>query len=176
MPSSISFPVLTLDELQPALKKHAGGADLQFSHATALGKATATSGATPVPANPGCYVWTCGDDAAVAYIGSAASLAKRLGGYRDWLHDYDPDAAWDVTVVHMLHRLQATVQWVVVGSWQNAVLLERRLIEWHRACTGVAPPVVGWEAKPTSPRGEAEDWARGLYRDRRRQGIAEGVD
>lgn len=66
--------------------------------------------------------------------------------------------------MHMLTVHQASVQWITTSSHEAALDLERRLIEWHRACVGIAPPVVGWEAKRESPRQAAENWARDLWR------------
>lgn len=61
----------------------------------------------------------------------------------------------------MLKIHDADVQWVVTEDYAEAELLERRLIEWHRACTGIAPLAVGWNAKKGSPREAGEQWARG---------------
>jgi len=147
MPIAVSVDVLTVDELGPAVSAHFGSQRLF------------TSG--PPPDSSGAYVWS--SDPAVLYIGSAASLARRLGDYRKWIAGYDPESDWEVSVVHMLKVHQADVQWVTTSSHDQAKELERRLIEWHRACVGIAPLVVGWEAKADSPREAAERWARKLW-------------
>lgn len=71
----------------------------------------------------------------------------------------------------MLKVHAATVSWIVTADKAGALLLERRLIEWHRTCVGMAPLVVGWEAKAErrddgKPHGRfaaAERWARALW-------------
>jgi hypothetical protein len=55
------------------------------------------------------------------------------------------------------------VRWIPTADADDAKTLERRLIEWHRTCVGIAPVIVGWEAKAGSPRGLAETWARVLW-------------
>jgi hypothetical protein len=147
MPSQVAIDVCTVMELAPALSEH-------FGTSRAL-----TKGAPPI--GPGVYVWSRED--AVLYVGSAASLLRRLADYQRWIDGYDPDSSWQVSVVHMLRTQDATVQWVITGSHGDALTLERRLIEWHRACVGVAPIVTGWEAKTGSPRAYAERWARVLW-------------
>jgi hypothetical protein len=71
-----------------------------------------------------------------------------VGDEKWWIAGHEPDSQWEVTVIHMLKIYNAMVQWVATPDHADALLLERRLIEWHRACTGMAPPAVGWEAKP----------------------------
>jgi len=149
MTTTITFPAMTRGELAPAVQAHFGRPE-DFRQGQ-------------LPVEPGSYVWTCGEDDAVVYIGSAASLKKRLGDYGRWMAGYDPDSEWTVTVVHMLKTLDARVQWLPTGTHAEALELERRLIEWHRACIGAAPPIVGWDAKPGSRRAEAEKWSRELY-------------
>jgi hypothetical protein len=147
MPVAVSLDVLTIAEFAPALVAHFGS-----EQAFSVG---------PPPAAPGVYAWSSGQP--VLYVGSAVSLAKRLGNYQRWIAGYDPDSSWEVTVVHMLKVHQASVQWITTSSHEEALELERRLIEWHRACVGMAPPVVGWEAKRESKRAVAENWARDLW-------------
>ena len=147
MPTPISVQVLTIDELQPAVVEHFGSARA-FQ-------------ADLLPRLPGAYVWSA--DGRVLYIGSAASLAKRVGDEKYWIAGHEPDEAWEVSVVHTLRIHDATVQWVVTEDYADAQLLERRLIEWHRACTGIAPLAVGWNAKKGSPREAGQQWARALW-------------
>lgn len=147
MPAAISIDVLTVEELTSALTDHFGS-ERNF-----------TAG-TP-PRSPGVYVWSTKQ--AVLYVGSAASLARRLGNYESWIAGYDPESAWEVTVIHMLKVHHASVQWITTSSHDEALELERQLIEWHRACVGMAPLVTGWEAKRGSKREAAERWARNLW-------------
>jgi hypothetical protein len=69
MPESIAIDVLSVSELASALTEH-------FAAPNALH-------AGDPPASPGVYVWS--QDTPVLYIGSAASLAKRLSDYRRWI-------------------------------------------------------------------------------------------
>jgi hypothetical protein len=147
MTATISVQVLTVDELLPAVTEHFGS-----EH---------TFMADSLPQLPGIYVWSTDDR--VLYIGSAASLAGRVGDEKGWIAGHKPDEQWEVTVVHMLKIYNATVRWIPTTDHADAVLLERRLIEWHRACTGLAPLVVGWEAKKGSPRKTGEQWAQELW-------------
>ena len=147
MTATINVQVLTVDELLPAVAEHFGS-DSAFT-------------SDPLPELPGVYVWSA--DSRVLYLGSAASLAKRVGDEKSWIAGHEPDEQWAVTVVHTLKIYNATVQWVATADHTDAVLLERRLIEWHRTCTGMAPLVVGWEAKKGSPRKAGEQWAQELW-------------
>lgn len=147
MPTTLEVPVLTVEELEPALTEH-------FSIKVAL-----TQGSPP--AAPGAYVWET--DRKILYIGSGCPLRKRLGDYERWLTGAKPDERWEVSVVYMLKVFNASRWWVTTDSDEDAKLLERRLIEWHRACTGVAPVVTGWEAKVDGPRWHAQEWARSLW-------------
>lgn len=100
------------------------------------------------------------------YIGKASSLAVRLGYEQAEVTAHNPATDWHYTVIHMLKLHAATVGWIVTADEADATLLERRLIEWHRACVGMAPLVVGWEAKDDGkPHGRfaAEQWARTLW-------------
>jgi hypothetical protein len=64
----------------------------------------------------------------------------------------------------MLKQHHGTVRWLSTVDHTDAKMLERRLIEWHRTCVGIAPLVTGWEAKAETPRGLAEEWSRNLWR------------
>jgi hypothetical protein len=63
----------------------------------------------------------------------------------------------------MLKIHHARPQWLTTSDHDEALLLERRLIEWHRVRVGIAPIVTGWEAKVGSKREDAERWARVLW-------------
>lgn len=86
MTAVISIVVLEVVELEPALRRH-------------FGTATTWRCGTP-PAAPGVYVWSA--RGGVLYIGSAASLVKRLADYGGWITKYNPGDRWEVSVVHML--------------------------------------------------------------------------
>jgi hypothetical protein len=143
----ISVEVLTDDELE------AGATDF-------LGVDVALDRAWPPPKGPGTYRWA---SRGTLYVGSAKSLLKRLGDELRWIEGYDPDCDWSVTVVHGLRVANATPAWIASRTHAEAQALERHLIEWHRAYTGAAPPLVGWEAKEGSRRWAAQEWARTLY-------------
>ncbi|RKF24654.1 GIY-YIG nuclease family protein [Micromonospora globbae] len=149
MTALVSVEVLEVIELAPALERHFGAAR-SWNHGTR-------------PAEPGVYVWSV--QGGVLYIGSAASLARRLADYDDWIVKYDPEDRWEVSVVHMLKTLGATVGWLPTIDYADALVLESRLIEWHRAKVGIAPIVVGWEAKKESRRERSQTWARNLWND-----------
>ncbi|WP_147449534.1 hypothetical protein [Actinomadura pelletieri] len=150
MPVELPYLVLLVDELRPAFDNHFGT------------KRHLLSGEPPT--DPGVYVWS--SIGRMLYIGSAKSLAVRLAKEQGLIDGHDPDNEWEVTVIHQLKRFDATVEWVPTVSHRDALTLERRLIEWHRACTGNAPPVAGWEAKRGSRRWLAERWARKLWNQR----------
>ncbi|MEV6377763.1 hypothetical protein [Micromonospora musae] len=149
MTALISITVLEVAEFAPALRHHFGTART-WRHGPPL-------------AAPGVYVWAA--KGAVLYIGSAASLADRLAGYHGWITKYNPEERWEVSVIHMLKTHGANVCWLPTIDHPDALLLESRLIEWHRAKVGIAPVVVGWEAKTKSRRAAAETWARNLWND-----------
>lgn len=149
MPVKKAFEVLTIEDLQPALQEHFQGA--------------ASFGTAEPPSRSGVYIWYDPDDDGVLYVGSAKSLAARLGNERGWICGHDPATMWEVSVVHMLKLHSAEVVWVETVDHDDALILESRLIEWHRANVGVAPLIVGWEAKADSKRGLSERWARNLW-------------
>ncbi|MER8162194.1 hypothetical protein [Streptomyces sp. NPDC094472] len=95
MTATINVQVLTVDELLPAVVEHFGSESASTSD--------------PLPELPGIYVWSA--DGRVLCIGSAASLAKRVGDEKWWIAGHQPDNQWAVTVVHMLKVYNATVQW-----------------------------------------------------------------
>jgi len=150
MAADITVQVLTLDELEPAITRHFGSGR-SFAFGT-------------LPSDPGVYVWT--SDGRVVYIGSAKSLSRRVGDEQDMVQAYDPATEWHYSVIYVLKVHGAQVGWVTTTDHADAELLERRLIEWHRACVGIAPVAVGWDAKKDSPRLKAEKWARELWDSR----------
>ncbi len=115
-----------------------------------------------VPAEPGVYVWYTDADRKVLYIGSGADLSERIGRERRLL-SFDPEHDWAESVLYLLRMRAAEVAWVTVETHDEAKLLERRLIEWHRASVGVAPLAYGWEEKSGSLRDAGQTWARHLW-------------
>ncbi|MCX4783908.1 MULTISPECIES: GIY-YIG nuclease family protein [unclassified Streptomyces] len=155
MPIDLTIAVLTVPELTPALNAH---------FAAPPQACTPEFSRCPVPPGaPGVYVWA-DPRGAVIYIGSAASLRRRLGSERAWVTQYEPAETWAVSVIHMLKSHTSEVWWVEAVDLADARALERRLIEWHRVQTGSAPPAVGWEAKKASLRERAQLWAQELWR------------
>jgi hypothetical protein len=135
MVADITVQVLTLDELEPAVTYHFGSARV-FEFGT-------------LPSRPGVYVWF--SDSRVVYIGSAKSLSQRAGWEQGEVKSYEPATEWHYSVIHALKIQNAQVGWITTSDHSDAELLERRLIEWHRTCTGIAPIAVGWDAKKDSP-------------------------
>ncbi|MFF9436395.1 GIY-YIG nuclease family protein [Streptomyces sp. NPDC014735] len=156
MAIDLTISVLTVPDLEPALRGH-------FSADATRGAPWLFSQHREVPSDPGVYVWA-DPRGAVLYIGSAASLRQRLGREQGWVSAYEPAESWAVSVVHMLKHHQAEAWWVPTADLFEARELERRLIEWHRAVTGNAPPAAGWDAKKGSLRERAQSWAQGLWR------------
>ncbi len=155
MPTEISISVLTVEDLEPAVTKHFRGVPHPFTSTEVF------------PEEPGVYVWSAARR--VLYIGKADSLASRLGYERGEVAAHNPLTHWHCSVIHLLKLHEATVEWVTTANKTDSLLLERRLIEWHRACVGIAPLAVGWEAKDHGkPHGRyaAEQWAQKLWNDK----------
>lgn len=74
-----------------------------------------------------------------------------------------PSTTGTTRVIHMLKLHEASVQWIITADSDEALELERRLIEWHRTCVAMAPLMVGWESKE-GRRHRSEEWARDLWR------------
>lgn len=153
MAGSLEVQVLEAGELEEVLAR--GVAD-------GLMEDSAWREDVPAPQVPGVYVWAA--SGLVVYVGKAESLAARLG-YEQRLRDgYEPAGdRWEVSVVHMLRVYRARPMWARANTAADALEVERRLIEWHRACVGIAPLAVGWDTKPGSPREHAETMARELW-------------
>jgi hypothetical protein len=157
MTTHVTIEVLAVEELAPALTKHFCAQPPAWQ-----------SG--PAPATPGTYVWTTrasGEAAgAVLYIRSAASLQRMLADYAGWIDGYDPEERWEVSAIHMLKQSRALVRWLPTADHAEALILESRLIEWHRTEVGIALIVTGWNAKKRSRREESQTWARDLWIER----------
>lgn len=155
VPASLTFIVLQLEQLQPAVDAHFHALEQPVP---------VFSSALERPGSAGVYVWCSGDELAVAYIGSAANLHRRLRDEHRWIAAHEPETGWAPSVVHTLKRLEAIPHWVETGSHEQARLLERRLIEWHRVTVGCAPLLVGWDPKVDSDQGRAQSWARDVWK------------
>jgi len=154
MTASITFAVLQLEQLLPAVRVH-------FAAPGTVVPEFSTSSDRPKTA--GVYVWCTGEDRAVLYIGSAAQLSRRLEDEARWVDEHQPDSGWAPSVIHFLQQRRATPFWLPTTDLADARLLERRLIEWHRTTVGCAPLLTGWAPKPGSDQHEAVDWARHIW-------------
>jgi hypothetical protein len=114
------------------------------------------------PDLPGVYIWS--SNRRVMYVGMGSSLTIRLGYEQFEVDAHDPVENWHYSVIHMLRLHGATVEWITTADTEEALELERRLIEWHRTCVGMASLVVGWESKEGSRRQRSEEWARDLWK------------
>ncbi len=76
-----------------------------------------------LPTKPGCYIMK-DDRGEIIYVGKAINLRNRV---RSYFHDsvIDPKT-------HQLVRHIATIEWIVVGSELEALILEMNLIKKHR--------------------------------------------
>jgi len=77
-----------------------------------------------LPLKPGCYIMK-NSDGTVIYVGKAINLRNRVRSY------FHKPAEWD----HKLHNLVpaiADIEWIVVGSELEALILEMNLIKKHR--------------------------------------------
>jgi hypothetical protein len=100
----------------------------------------------------------------VVYIGRhRTSLRRRVEGERRDAERHNPETHWIASVIHTIKLHNATCCWIETRDADEAALLEKRLIEWHRACTNIAPLAVGWASKSGTPQGEARAWARDLW-------------
>jgi hypothetical protein len=149
VPTSLTFDVLIVADLQPPITRH-------------FGKARTFSDGPP-PSGPGIYVWTTRKVQAIAYLASTSSLSARLGEERRWIAEDDPETSWQATVVHLLTTVDAKAHWLATATHDDALELELDLIEWHRACVGTAPLIAGWDAKPLGARSASALRMRALW-------------
>src|SRR5512141_3038887 len=77
-----------------------------------------------LPANPGCYLMK---NAAgqIIYVGKAISLKNRVRSY------FHADASHDAKTRRLVREI-ADIEWIVVGSELEALILEMNLIKKHR--------------------------------------------
>lgn len=149
VPTSLTFDVLTVADLQPPIRRH-------------FGAPRAFEDGTPPPA-PGLYVWTVRKVQAIACLGATSSLHATLGEQSRWMDAGEPETSWQATVVHLLTTMDARAHWLTAPTHDDALALERDLIEWHRVCVGTPPLVAAWDTRPTSSRAAAATRMRALW-------------
>jgi excinuclease ABC subunit C len=76
-----------------------------------------------LPTKPGCYIMK-NAEGTIIYVGKAVNLRNRV---RSYFHANQPDAK-----TRQLVRRIADIEWIVVGSELEALILEMNLIKRHR--------------------------------------------
>src|SRR5512145_2045845 len=77
-----------------------------------------------LPAKPGCYLMK-NADGKIIYVGKAISLKNRVRSY------FHADASYDAKTRRLVREI-ADIEWIVVGSELEALILEMNLIKRHR--------------------------------------------
>src|SRR5512147_1955821 len=77
-----------------------------------------------LPAKPGCYLMK-NAEGAIIYVGKAISLRSRVRSY------FHADASHDAKTRRLVRDI-ADIEWIVVGSELEALILEMNLIKKHR--------------------------------------------
>jgi excinuclease ABC subunit C len=77
-----------------------------------------------LPAKPGCYQMKSADGR-IIYVGKAISLRNRVRSY------FHADASHDAKTRRLVREI-ADIEWIVVGSELEALILEMNLIKRHR--------------------------------------------
>ena len=77
-----------------------------------------------LPAKPGCYLMK-NADGTIIYVGKAINLKNRVRSY------FHADASHDNKTRRLVHEI-ADLEWIVVGSELEALILEMNLIKKHR--------------------------------------------
>jgi excinuclease ABC subunit C len=77
-----------------------------------------------LPAKPGCYIMK-NADGTIIYVGKAISLKNRVRSY------FHADASHDSKTRRLVREI-ADIEWIVVGSELEALILEMNLIKKHR--------------------------------------------
>jgi len=77
-----------------------------------------------LPAKPGCYLMK-NAEGTIIYVGKAISLKKRVRSY------FHADASHDNKTRRLVREI-AHIEWIVVGSELEALILEMNLIKKHR--------------------------------------------
>ena len=80
-----------------------------------------------LPAKPGCYLMQNGDGK-IIYVGKAISLKNRVRSY------FHADASHDAKTRRLVREI-SHLEWIVVGSELEALILEMNLIKKHRQST-----------------------------------------
>jgi excinuclease ABC subunit C len=77
-----------------------------------------------LPAKPGCYIYrnTAGE---IVYVGKAISLKNRVRSY------FHADSSHDAKTRRLVREI-ADIEWILVGSELEALILEMNLIKKHR--------------------------------------------
>jgi len=79
---------------------------------------------TTLPSKPGCYLYR-NNDGIIIYVGKAISLKNRVRSY------FHADASHDAKTRRLVRDI-ADIEWIVVGSELEALILEMNLIKKHR--------------------------------------------
>ncbi len=77
-----------------------------------------------LPAKPGCYMMK-NAEGSIIYVGKAISLKNRVRSY------FHADTGHDQKTRHMVREI-AHIEWILVGSELEALILEMNLIKKHR--------------------------------------------
>ena len=77
-----------------------------------------------LPAKPGCYLYHS-KDGTIIYVGKAINLKNRVRSY------FHADASHDSKTRRLVREI-ADIEWIVVGSELEALILEMNLIKKHR--------------------------------------------
>jgi excinuclease ABC subunit C len=77
-----------------------------------------------LPAKPGCYIYR-NAEGIIIYVGKAISLKNRVRSY------FHADLSHDAKTRRLVHEI-ADIEWIVVGSELEALILEMNLIKKHR--------------------------------------------
>src|SRR5512135_70999 len=77
-----------------------------------------------LPAKPGCYLMK-NADGTIIYVGKAISLRNRVRSY------FHADASHDAKTRRLVREI-ADIEWILVGSELEALILEMNLIKKHR--------------------------------------------
>lgn len=77
-----------------------------------------------LPAKPGCYLMK-NAEGKIIYVGKAISLKNRVRSY------FHADTSHDAKTRRLVHDI-ADIEWIVVGSELEALILEMNLIKKHR--------------------------------------------
>src|SRR5512136_2144729 len=77
-----------------------------------------------LPAKPGCYIMK-NAAGTIVYVGKAINLRNRVRSY------FHADAKLDAKTRRLVHEI-ADLEWILVGSELEALILEMNLIKRHR--------------------------------------------